>query len=118
MSIEEIEMNLIVIMLLLSIFFIKHGTSKIEVRGPRCIPLSSKNIEGNPYHKSLLSIDGREIRSGFGLPILMDDMPSTKCPSDAISGCTLTVKRSYSTSITKGFSISLSESKSYGRSFR
>ena len=85
--------------------------------GPRCIPLTSKNIEANPYHPDLLSIPGAHIRNGFGLPILRNqrdgsDMPKTKCPDD--SPCMMSVFNSFTNTVSKGFSISLSESKSFG----
>jgi hypothetical protein len=42
------------------------------------------------------------------------DMPSTKCPD--FRPCKMTVVKSFSTSITKGFSIATGRSTSFGRS--
>ena len=96
----------------------KYSPTNQVLNGPRCIPLTSKNIEANPYHPALLSLPGRHIRNGFGLPILKNtedgtDMPITRCPDD--TSCKMTITKSFTTSIFKGYSISLSEYKTYGK---
>lgn len=83
--------------------------------GPRCIPLKSKNIEFNPYHPSLLSRKGAEVRRGLGIPTILDQNPLS-CPSNSPSDCTFDVDKSFSTTISNSFSISLSSGKSFSKS--
>jgi hypothetical protein len=104
----------------LLITYLFRSIENIPITGPRCIPLTSKNIEANPYHPSLLSIPGGHIRHGFGLPALTDsengiNMPATKCPHGI--ACYKTIVNSFTTTISKGFSITLSKSKSHGISY-
>ena len=112
-------MNHSIVLIILSLLLYKVNRIKgIDISGPRCIPLTSKNIEANPYHPALLSIPGKHIRNGFGLPTLTGmgaEVPSTKCPKGVI--CMKTVVNSYTTVISKGYSISLSKTKSNSISF-
>ena len=87
-----------------------------EIIGPRCIPLKSKNIEANPYHPALLSRKGAEIRRGLGNPQILNQNPLS-CPLDSPDDCVFIIEKSFSTTVTDSFSISLSNSKSFSKGF-
>ena len=104
------------ILIFVSFLFYCNSLDSYVVHGPKCIPLVSKNIKANPYHPALLSLPGWHIRNGFGLPSLTDinsgsDLPSTKCLGH--SACTMKVAKSFTTSIKRGFSISLGNKESF-----
>jgi len=83
---------------------------QIEIVGPRCIPLKSKNIEANPYHPSLLSKPVSETRTGLGLPQMLD---SLTCSQDLPSPCSISLSKSQEIRVGNSYSISLEDSKSY-----
>ncbi len=83
--------------------------------GPRCIPLKSKNIAANPYHPSLVSRRGAEIRKGLGSPRILNQNPLS-CPFDSPEDCTFSVERSFSTTVSNSYSISIGNSKSFSKS--
>ena len=89
--------------------------SDSTITGPRCIPLKSKNIKDNPYHPSLLSRKGAEIRRGLGIPTILEQNPLS-CPSDSPSPCSFDIDKSFSTTISNTFSVSLGKTKSVSKS--
>jgi len=82
----------------------------LEITGPQCIPLKSKNIEANPYHPALLSVKGTEVRKGLGLPQLVDSQ-AMRC--DYQQECSFEFSKSVSFSVSNQFTISLSETSSF-----
>jgi hypothetical protein len=85
------------------------------VIGPRCIPLTSKNIEANPYHYSLVSRKGAEVRRGNGKPIILEH-PPLLCPIDSPSECEFNVEKSLSVTITSSISVNIGKSSSLASS--
>jgi hypothetical protein len=83
--------------------------------GPRCIPLTSRNIEANPYHYSLVSRKGAEVRRGIGKPIILEH-PPLLCPADSPSECIFNVEKSLSVTITSSVSINIGKSNSLASS--
>lgn len=81
---------------------------------PRCIVLRSENINANPYHHSLVSIPGAEIRSGFGLPKIL---PGTgiECRESNIE-CEKKISQIFSVTLTDSYSISTSSGQTYSES--
>jgi hypothetical protein len=85
------------------------------VTGPRCIPLTSKNIESNPYHFTLVSRKGAEVRRGIGKPLILEH-PPLLCPMDSPSECIFNVEKSMSVTITNSISINIGRSNSLASS--
>jgi len=83
--------------------------------GPRCIPLKSKNIEANPYHYSLVSRKGAEVRRGIGKPIILEH-PPLLCPIDSPSECVFNVEKTLSITITSSVSVNIGKSSSLAKS--
>jgi hypothetical protein len=83
--------------------------------GPSCIPLTSKNIEANPYHYSLVSRKGAEVRRGIGKPIIVEH-PPLLCPMDSPSDCTFNVEKSLSLTITSSVSVNIGKSSTLASS--
>ncbi len=83
--------------------------------GPSCIPLTSKNIEANPYHYSLVSRKGAEVRRGIGKPIIVEH-PPLLCPMDSPSDCTFNVEKSLSLTITSSVSVNVGKSSTLASS--
>jgi hypothetical protein len=87
---------------------------KNEITGPRCIPLKSKNILANPYHSSLLSRKGGEVRRGLGIPQILNQN-SLSCPIDSPKDCIFNVDKTFSLGVSNSYSISMSNSKSISK---
>ena len=85
----------------------------LEITGPQCIPLKSKNIEANPYHPALVSKKGAEVRKGLGLPKFMKS-EAIRCDSN--QKCSYTYSQSFTTEVSNSYSISLSDSNSFSKS--
>lgn len=77
---------------------------------PTCVPLKSSNINANPYHPSLLSIPGTEIRTGNGDPIVLENFDSVDCPVGP-NNCELVLSKSTSMTVSESFSITVGETK-------
>ena len=83
-----------------------------EVIGPTCIPLKSKNIDSNPYHASLLSFPGAEVRKGYG-KIIRLKQNGIICNIDHPEPCSYSLSKSIETRINNEFSVSFSTSESF-----
>lgn len=89
--------------------------TKYQVIGPRCIPLKGNNINSNPYHSSLLSFPGAEVRRGQGVTS-RQEISHIRCPKDHQSNCRYSYQQSDSTTVTDSFSVSLSSSDTFSKS--
>ena len=89
--------------------------AKNVITGPRCIPLKSKSILANPYHPSLLSRKGGEIRRGLGIPQILNQNPLS-CPADSPNDCTFNIDKVFVTSVSNSYSVNLGNSKSFSKS--
>ena len=87
-----------------------HLYEKLTITRPKCLPLRSKSISANPYHLSLLSIPGTDVRRSKGIPI---KIAIIDCPHDSSSPCVISSGKSFSYSISDSYSISLGNSKSF-----
>ena len=95
--------------------------NEAEITGPQCIPLRSNNINSNPYHHSLLSVPGSEIRSGLGLPEIVSTHSSVSCDFDdserqSKESCKFSVSKSETVSVSDSYSITLGFTQSFSKS--
>ena len=90
-------------------------SSAITIVGPKCIPLKSKNVLDNPYHASLLSREGTDVRYGLGMPQILEANPLF-CPKNHPDSCSFGYNKQYSTSVTNSYSISLGHSETFSNS--
>jgi len=86
-----------------------------EISGPRCISLVSKNVEANPYHPALVSTNHPNVRHGLGFPVILDADPIL-CPSDAPEPCSIAIRKTFTTTISNSYSISLGEGQTFSKS--
>ncbi len=86
-----------------------------EISGPRCFPLISKNVEANPYHPALLSTRHPNVRQGLGFPVILEANPIL-CPFDAPEPCSYTISKTFTTSTTNAYSISIGDSQAFSKS--
>jgi len=86
-----------------------------EISGPRCISLISKNVEANPYHPALLSTNHPNVRQGLGFPVILEAKPIL-CPSDAPEPCSISISKTFTTTISNSYSISLGEGQAFSKS--
>lgn len=86
-----------------------------EITGPRCTPLVSQNIDANPYHASLMSKSNANVRSGQGMPFILDANP-IYCPNDSPEPCSLSFRKSVTLTLSSSYSINLGNSQTYSKS--
>ncbi|KAJ3153702.1 hypothetical protein HDU86_005201 [Geranomyces michiganensis] len=74
----------------------------------RCLPLTSSDPMGNPYHEMLTGMPDSATRHGRGFPIFIQEVPM--CPAskdpDAHITCDFTVTKTRTIEVNVGFSIS------------
>ncbi len=109
-------------LLMISFDLVKSGEQKLRydflfaekfiIKGPRCFPLLSKNVDANPYHSALLSKNHANTREGYGLPVILDKII---CPHDLPEPCDIRKGTSFSKTISNSYSINLGHMRTFSK---
>lgn len=87
---------------------------RLNIIGPTCIPLVSKNINANPYHPKLVSRPGAQIRRGTGSYIPLPGISPMSC--HGLTDCKIEITQSITITTSNTVSMSVSKSTTVGYS--